>query len=149
MGRYHLEEGEKRAADGCAELGLERVEGLGDVWVERGHGWCPFHWIPRTLEGGHDISCVIVAGAHGRGDDPGIVPLAATGLSTNGASKHRPPRLMEALAGFVVAGLLVFAVIRHVAENLTKNCPRCGQRVKERALLCPYCAHRFFDKRLG
>ena len=42
---------------------------------------------------------------------------------------------------FVVLG--GYALWRQVADNLTRDCPNCGQRIKQKAALCPFCAYRF------
>lgn len=50
---------------------------------------------------------------------------------------------MEGLAVVVVIGLIGFALFRTVWDGLRKNCPRCGQRIKQAASVCPFCDYRF------
>ena len=54
---------------------------------------------------------------------------------------------MEWLLGFIVVGLLLAAIVIHVRENLTKNCPTCAKRVPDKAALCPFCGHQFSGPR--
>lgn len=50
---------------------------------------------------------------------------------------------MEVVAGFAVAALFVYALFVQVNQNRTMACPECQKRVKIKATVCPYCAHRF------
>lgn len=50
---------------------------------------------------------------------------------------------MEILGAAFVIGLIGYALFRQVNDNLTKQCPKCGQRIKDRAALCPFCGYPF------
>lgn len=48
------------------------------------------------------------------------------------------PEVILAVAGLFLAGLFIQAY-----QNRTMTCPECQKRVKVKATVCPYCAHRF------
>lgn len=56
--------------------------------------------------------------------------------------------LMEVAGGIIVAVLFVYALVRQVMENLTIDCPQCGQRIKQKAIICPFCRHQFRGPRV-
>lgn len=50
---------------------------------------------------------------------------------------------MQILGTVLVVGLILFALFRQVTTNLTKQCPSCAQRIKDKAAVCPFCSYRF------
>ena len=54
---------------------------------------------------------------------------------------------VQALAAVIVVVLVIVAIVIQVRENLTKQCPRCAQRISEKAQVCPFCGHQFSGPR--
>jgi hypothetical protein len=50
---------------------------------------------------------------------------------------------METLGVVFLVVVIGYALFRHVVDGMTRSCPRCRQRIKHQASVCPFCGQRF------